>query len=402
MRYLAPYDHVQPVWFYLPGLFLGMLPWTLLLPPLARFLSRRPAAWAARRPPALGFFLLAFVVCVAFFSLSACKRSGYILPAFPLLALALGCYLDAVLPRPALGATSDAGYAVLLRSPGQLAWLATVLVLALGCAGSLAAVAAGLWRPAPGLVLAGLTAGGCGWLVRPGGSRPRASSWALCGATTFALLFVGIHQILPGYARKFSLRSQVQRHLPLVEDARISVYCYPHRWDSVSFYLNRGDVGVITPERRRQMIGALQKKPDCLVFVKSDGDDQKPLRDLLQALPPALEFVPCGRPGTVTAGLIRRKPSVPEFLVVRATASPKGGVPEPSAPEAPRNDCKNGAAAAARGAKGGAPSRGDRNGLRPPRLAGVISGHSRPLVRSGPSPGSREITGPNGLPQTYR
>jgi dolichol-phosphate mannosyltransferase len=318
IRYLAPYDHVRPAWFYLPGLVLGMLPWTLLVLPLARFLARRPAAWAARRPPALGFFLLAFLACMAFFSLSACKRSGYILPAFPPLALALGCYLDAVLPRSARGKARGPAYTVLLRSPGPLAYRATLLVLALGCGGSVLAVAAGIWKPVPGLVLAGLSAGGCGGLIRAGRRRrPWVSSWALCGATTFALLFVAIHQILPGYARKFSLRGQVRRHLPLARDARISVYCYPHRWDSVSFYLRRRDVGVFTPDQHRQMLAALQNQPDCLVFVKSDGDHQRPLTDLLGALPPALEFVPCGRPGTVTAGIIRRRPAVPEFLLAQ-------------------------------------------------------------------------------------
>src|SRR5206468_12025627 len=35
VRYLAPIDHEQPFWFYLPGLLSGMLPWTLLLPGLA-------------------------------------------------------------------------------------------------------------------------------------------------------------------------------------------------------------------------------------------------------------------------------------------------------------------------------------------------------------------------------
>src|SRR5262249_17910791 len=59
-RYVAPFDHAKPVWFHLLGLLPGMLPWVLLLPGLVRFLCRREARHAARRPVALGFFLLAF------------------------------------------------------------------------------------------------------------------------------------------------------------------------------------------------------------------------------------------------------------------------------------------------------------------------------------------------------
>src|ERR1700736_4297326 len=79
-----------------------MLPWTLLLPGLLRFLARRSARTASRRPPALGFCLLAFVWGVVFFSASGCKRAVYILPALPPLALALGCYLDVVVLRTKL------------------------------------------------------------------------------------------------------------------------------------------------------------------------------------------------------------------------------------------------------------------------------------------------------------
>src|SRR5262249_12105937 len=38
VRFLAPFDHQEPTWFYLPGLLLGLLPWTLLLPSFVFFL----------------------------------------------------------------------------------------------------------------------------------------------------------------------------------------------------------------------------------------------------------------------------------------------------------------------------------------------------------------------------
>lgn len=93
VRFLSPFDHIRPIWFYLPILLGGLLPLSLLLLPLVRFLLSGRDADAERRSPELGFMLLAAGWCLFFFSLSGSKLPTYILPAFPPLALALGYYL---------------------------------------------------------------------------------------------------------------------------------------------------------------------------------------------------------------------------------------------------------------------------------------------------------------------
>ncbi len=90
-RFLDPFDHVQPVWYYGPVLLLGLLPGTLLLWPFLRFLLGGEAA--RRRSPEMGFLLLAAGWCVLFFSLSGSKLPTYILPAFPPLCLAVGAFV---------------------------------------------------------------------------------------------------------------------------------------------------------------------------------------------------------------------------------------------------------------------------------------------------------------------
>jgi len=87
MRFLQPFDHLQPVWYYTPILLLGLLPGTLLLIPYFRNLFNGDGAI---RSQAGGFWLLAGAWCVLFFSVSGSKLPTYILPAYPFLCLALG------------------------------------------------------------------------------------------------------------------------------------------------------------------------------------------------------------------------------------------------------------------------------------------------------------------------
>lgn len=308
LRYVAPFDHAEPVWFYVPSLALGLLPWTLLVPALVKLLLRRSARAAGRRPPALGFFLLALAWCVLFFSLSGSKRPGYILPAIPLLALALGCYLASSSPRRRLLRAE----AILLSTGQRLAYRATVLVLGLGAVAALTASISGLWTPASGLLLAGAAAGGI-LLVRQRQQARRSVSWALCGVATFALLFGGVYHLLPSYARRFSLRGQVRT----LEPGSAPVVCYPRRWDSVSFYLQRDDIRVYSAQERDQLMASLRRGPETLVFVKSEHY----LDDFLGALPGVLEFVPEGRQGGVAVGWVRPRRAPPtHLLAVQETA----------------------------------------------------------------------------------
>jgi hypothetical protein len=115
VRFLAPFDHLRPIWFYGPILFLGLLPATLLLVPFCRFLLATDQANSARRPAELGFTLLAGCWCVAFFSLSGCKLPTYIMPAFPPFCLAFGFFLTRSRwhRSPLLGVLGTVGFAVI-------------------------------------------------------------------------------------------------------------------------------------------------------------------------------------------------------------------------------------------------------------------------------------------------
>jgi dolichol-phosphate mannosyltransferase len=303
VRFTCPFDHDEPAWFFLPRLLLGMLPWTLLLPGFVRFLARHSGRSAARRPAALGFILLTFAWALLFFSASGCKRTTYILPAMPPLALALGCYLDLVLAR---GLAARAGTA-LARHGAAFAYRAGQLVLAAGVITCLAAAEAGLLRWPTAMSLAVAAGGGLLSVSRPEWrARPRAA-WALCLVATLALLLTGVYGLLPGYARRFSMRGQLRPLAAASAEEPVPVVCYPRRWDSVSFYLRRSDISVYTTNELPRLADALRTHPETIVVVKTGA----PLDALLADLPAGMEFIPQGRRGTVAVGRVRHRPEAP-------------------------------------------------------------------------------------------
>ncbi|HEV3117149.1 MAG TPA: glycosyltransferase [Gemmataceae bacterium] len=308
IRYVAPFDHVKPVWFYLPEILLGMLPWSLLIIPFARFLGRREGLESQRRPAGLGFVLLAAFWCLVFFSLSGSKRPGYILPAMPFLAVALGAYLDTVLTCVPMHGFNLAGYY------RRFARYVNVLIPLLCIAVVFVAAADGLLRAGMALGLIGVA---LGLLVAPLAlwrSRNPGSPWTWCGVMTFISLFAAVHLLLPGYARRFSMRGQVRPIAELSRDLRIPVVSYPRRWDSVSFYLERDDVRVYTAGQQPQLIADLRANREALAFVKSEHY----LNEFLRALPRSLQFVPLGRQGQVTMGWVQaRKETLLDLFAAR-------------------------------------------------------------------------------------
>jgi 4-amino-4-deoxy-L-arabinose transferase-like glycosyltransferase len=86
-RYLTPeFQHIQPLWFYVPILLLAVFPWTvLMLAPVKQFFELRGPENSHR---AQYLFLLCWpAFTFLFFTASRSKLPGYVLPAVPPLVL---------------------------------------------------------------------------------------------------------------------------------------------------------------------------------------------------------------------------------------------------------------------------------------------------------------------------
>jgi 4-amino-4-deoxy-L-arabinose transferase-like glycosyltransferase len=91
------YHHTQPFWYYVPVVLMGLVPWTMLV--VSAMLDSARAWWAEgrerfRSEDAFSAFLVIWLIVPAvFFSFSASKLPGYIVPALPAGALLLADYV---------------------------------------------------------------------------------------------------------------------------------------------------------------------------------------------------------------------------------------------------------------------------------------------------------------------
>ena len=304
MRFLRPL-HEEPAWFYVPALLVGMLPWTLLLPAVVKSVFR--SSGPEDRPAELRYVLLCCLWCLVFFSTASCKRIGYILPAMPTLALALGHALDRQLANPV-----SIAWTSIWHGWGSLVpYWATQGVLATGIATAVLACATGLANLGPCIAMVTAAALLMGFLAHGLRGGTCKASWLACGLSTFATLFLTLHVLLPGYYRKFSIRTELRSLAAHAGKSGAPLACYPHSWDSAHFYLGCPDARTYGPIEKELLFAHLHARPDTLLLVKSGHA----LDDLLRALPGSLKFVPVGRPGSITtgiavAGLIRSETEV--------------------------------------------------------------------------------------------
>ena len=81
--------HEHPFYYFVPYLFLGMAPWSFFFPPLAVFLYQRRRTWSQQ---GYLYFLVWIATVFIFYSIASSKRSVYILPIYPAVALLLGAW----------------------------------------------------------------------------------------------------------------------------------------------------------------------------------------------------------------------------------------------------------------------------------------------------------------------
>ncbi|MGH8253747.1 MAG: glycosyltransferase family 39 protein [Steroidobacteraceae bacterium] len=226
-RFLTRVHHrYQPDWYFIPVLLGGFMPWTPLLPAIAR------RCWRDIRAGDGAALLLAtwVVFGFAFFSLSQSKLIPYILPIFPALALLCGrtlSELERVDVRRALG--SSAAIGVVLAAVAIALWFRPALIKGL------------VLPPGPtvhlfiaSMLLASLLTVAGARVVMRRGPLPATALAALGTALLLGILLPAAGQL----PRQRELQNLVVAAAGQLHPGS-PVYCVDEYEQSVTFYLRR-------------------------------------------------------------------------------------------------------------------------------------------------------------------
>jgi 4-amino-4-deoxy-L-arabinose transferase-like glycosyltransferase len=290
-RFVRPMEgHSGPIFYYLVAIAIGFFPWSCFLGSMFVGWWRRLASGGGAR------LACTFVACwaaayVGFFSLAGTKLPSYVLPAYPALALIVGCFLEGMLA----GRFEARRY----WAPVSFACLALV---GLGMTAGAVVVAARMLPGEFGLAaigLAPLAAGlACLWLLR----RERLTAALATFAAAAVVLAVGVL----GWGAARVDRHQPSR--PLI--ARLREHSSPGR--KLAAY------GILEPSwvyYAGQPIRELANAGDLADFLKASGEAY------VITTATAVEQLPLGLPpGTAVLGRVPRFLREEEIVVVgRAT-----------------------------------------------------------------------------------
>jgi dolichol-phosphate mannosyltransferase len=260
--------HARPVWFFIPVLLAGGLPWSLLAIPFCRFLCSRAPELRALRPRQLGFLVLWAGWNFCFFSASKCKLPPYILPAAPALALLLGYFLDRVVLTVPLQLK-------FFRGLGELPRHASGTLCVTGIVLSPVAYFLGMTHLTGALFYA------CFWAICLAGVRAYArqlsvqAAWALCGLLAYVTICDTTQRLVPAWAEQQNLLAARGPVTQLLADEQTAVVSYLREWSAVPFYLERNDIRNFTNYEIPALSEFLTAHPRTVMLMKPTLDPEK-------------------------------------------------------------------------------------------------------------------------------
>ncbi len=268
VRFWSAFNHQEPWWFYLPVLAIGLFPGSLLLPSVGYYLFGRSSRSRGYRTAGLGFFVLSGSWIVLFFSLSGCKSPAYMLPALPMICLAIGKMLDD---------TSDpfAPLSFFRWYNVRAARLATTAVLLMGlvlCVGGLFFGSAELAKETTifALLLLALFLTAVVWQRR---ARPIRSPWLGLVAVCLIVGTFGFAGVLPEFAswrsRSHNAAELQQR---IEDDAPVVFFGMPH--DAAQFAVKQAPIIELGSDQIAELASLASRHKRLVIVTGPSGAEQ--------------------------------------------------------------------------------------------------------------------------------
>ncbi len=240
----ASYSHGEPFYYYLPVIFAGTLPWSIVA---------LVVPWRALAPnPARRFCVIAATTVFIIFSIASAKLIPYVLPVWAPLAVVLG---DGI-----------AGLTEIDMNRRGLIALGLLLIIAGAGLITIAIFAAQFSSPYPILVWPAIAIAGV--VLIAGGSLSTICFWcrqivaglaAVAIAASAIYLIIGYGRLMAESTRSYArLARQIEQRAP---DA--TLICYPRYIQSLPFYCHRRII-LIGPET--ELAYGAKHSPDASNF----------------------------------------------------------------------------------------------------------------------------------------
>ncbi len=256
-RFLSPDEHQQPLWFFVPIIFAGTLPWSLCIVCAPDVLREFLGRVRRRQLTPAGWYCLSWsAVVFVFFSLSGSKLATYVLPLFCPLAIMTACFFQRIVAEQRAEALSRGSVALVV--------LAVATVVGAVITGRVVHE----WRVAvivPRLYVGAVVLGATG-LVAGRVARQRAV-WESFVVLFFGMLALQIAALSGrGAAEEYRDLGEVIRQQARPDDVVIN---YRHYVQAITFYGRRRTIMV--GSRGELSFGSLQGDQHAFFW---SGDDE--------------------------------------------------------------------------------------------------------------------------------
>lgn len=262
VRFSDAFNHQEPLWYYIPILWLFMFPASILLPRVIYVISSRNPKYRLLRTPSHGLLALSALWIVGFFSMSQCKLPAYVLPAFPMIALLIGVIVNFEFDKPTTKRTRFD------RLPKRIAIGVSILSLVVGIA---SVYQFGNREIASFAVFSIAITASVFLLVQYPLKRstPRKNSWLATSAIGLIFVFLGVSQLVPSIARDRSILNSIATDAQ--NRSSIPVIYFGRDTFASELYLPGREVVHIDEESITQLESLLTKRPQATIVASNEN-----------------------------------------------------------------------------------------------------------------------------------
>ncbi len=294
VRFSDAFNHREPFWYYLVGIFIFMFPASYLIPSVTKFMTSRKPENRLLRTREHGFLFMSAVWVIAFFSISESKLPTYIVPSFPPICLLMGVLLDRKLFSRQQFSIASPSWVAITRQP---TWLektgrrAPVELLVWCTLTSLALLV--FFKPESSsfsimelvvstIVLSALVAVSIAFRKKPG------IAWASFGLIGLIMVSHTAHRLVPAISNARSVHLAASKLHSTQEFKNAPVVFFGRESYGASIKLEDSNITWFDETQVRSMIMFLNENPNSIIVSSED-----PMDSLRRDLPWTIELEEC-------------------------------------------------------------------------------------------------------------